>query len=640
MKPTAPAVLTAAFLWLLCCSAARAGLQNSRLQEPGPVPGSPETVSLNLYDASLERVVEAIADLAGLSCVFGPRAGKKIRRSEIRLHMGSAIAHDRLLPLLHTILEVSGFSLIECGEIHKIVRSRNARRQSCEVHVGKSCDTAVRASDRRIIQIIPLEYLPVRDAYKVLRRFKSRYGRIRYYKKRNMLTVFDTAGIVRKMLSMLRVMDVDVFQSSRVAFFKIEHAPVKDMTRDLQRIVRALDMRSKRGRQPGIALVPLERISTLAVVSSVPGGIEEVSRWIERLDQRTGETEQQIFIYKVSFGRAEAIAGMLNSLYRGSIAGRPARASKRRSPILQSQGRYDLTVDERTNSIIVRAAPLVYAELKKSIERIDVFPRQVLIEVLVAEVSLSGDTELGIEWALLGDAAGIGGYTGTDHAGVDYENLSDDGSSGFVYRFDSDRLQAFLRAQASRNKLSLLSAPRIMAADGSQARIEIGNEVPIVTSEYVPPEKETDTATSRSIEYRSTGILLYVEPRIAANGFVTLEIRQELSEAQALTSGGVQSPVISSRKTRGAISVQDGETVVLGGMIGQQKNKTKTGIPVLSSIPLLGAAFSSTTDSSAKTELVILITPHVVRSVQEASDITSDIRARLSLLQRERLSRD
>ena len=214
---------------------------------------------------------------------------------------------------------------------------------------------------------------------------------------------------------------------------------------------------------------------------------------------------------------------------------------------------------------------------------------------------------------------------------------------GFTYLFQSDRLQAFLIAQASNNKLNILSTPNIIASDNKEARIEVGEEVPIVTSEYVPlytgftgtgTGGNNFNSTSRSIEYRNTGIILEVTPRINEKGLVAMDISQEVSKAQPITASGIQSPTITNRLAETSVVVQDGKTVVIGGIINNEGTSTQSGIPYLSKIPLLGYLFSNTTDSTSKRELIIMLTPHVIKDIGEAGAITEEYKSKMTEINR------
>ena len=281
----------------------------------------------------------------------------------------------------------------------------------------------------------------------------------------------------------------------------------------------------------------------------------------------------------------------------------------------------------------------------------DIIPKQVLIEVLIAEVTLGDGTQYGVEWALRSDRS-WGGYDGEEQIGQYNNRISglgdgvpdrdDDGNiipvtdfldsatGGLAYVFDSDRLRIFLNAQADTNKLNILSSPNIMAADNQEARIEVGEEVPIVTSEYVPLDTDSrDSSTSRSIEYRNTGVILTVTPRINDKGLVAMEISQEVSKAQAVATEGIQSPVISNRKAETNLVVQSGNTVVIGGLIEEVESNVISGIPYLSRLPWIGFLFGTTSISKSKKELILLLTPHVIETINEADSVTREIREKM-----------
>jgi general secretion pathway protein D len=281
----------------------------------------------------------------------------------------------------------------------------------------------------------------------------------------------------------------------------------------------------------------------------------------------------------------------------------------------------------------------------------DIIPKQVLIEVLIAEVTLGDGTQYGVEWALRSDRS-WGGYDGQEQIGL-YNNrigglgdgvpefddddneipvtdFLDSATGGLAYVFDSDRLRIFLHAQADTNKLNILSSPSIMAADNQEARIEVGEEVPIVTSEYIPQDRDQGDSTSRSIEYRNTGVILTVTPRINDKGLVAMEIAQEVSKAQAVAAGGIQSPVISNRKAETTLVVQSGQTVVIGGLIEEVESYVISGIPYFSRLPWIGFLFGTTSISKAKKELILLITPHVIETIDEADSVTREIREKMN----------
>ena len=261
--------------------------------------------------------------------------------------------------------------------------------------------------------------------------------------------------------------------------------------------------------------------------------------------------------------------------------------------------------------------------------------------MLIAEVTLDKNAEFGVEWSFKSDYAKLGGYKGIDRFGQNFSlgGLGADLSKalpqpGFSYAFAADALEAFLKAYARENEVNILSSPHILVADNTEAKIEIGKEVPIVTSEYTPTNIQADTSLSRSIEYRDTGILLTVTPRINDKGLVAMEINQEVSDVSEQRIEGISSPIILKRQAETSLVVQDGMTIVIGGLIREKHDKTMEGIPYLSKIPYLGMLFSYNKETMEKVELMFMITPHVVKTFEEAELVTREFKERVKSLQK------
>ena len=403
-----------------------------------------------------------------------------------------------------------------------------------------------------------------------------------------------------------------------------------------------------------VRFIPIERLNIILAVSSMPDIFEKVSEWIEKLDGVREELEEQIFIYFVENAKAIDIGDIIKELYgdkkkerdtkqptrtsrtRNSKTKTPVKKTTRTTGTATTAGEIKVVVDEVNNAVIVRATPQDYAQVLKTIKLLDIIPKQVLIEVLIAEVTLDKNSEFGVEWTFASDYASLGGYKGLDRVGQNFNlgGLGLDltqpvGASGFTYAFASESLEAFLRAYARENEVKILSTPHILVQDNTEAKIDVGEEVPIVTSEYTPTSVQVDTSLSRSIEYRDTGILLTVTPRINDKGLVTMEVNQEVSNVSEQRLEGIDSPIILKRQAQTSLVVQDGRTIIIGGLIRDQKEVTKEGIPYLYKIPYLGMLFGYTKEILKKTELIFLITPHVIQNLEEAELVTQEFKEKV-----------
>ena len=664
----------------------RAGSDNASAQ------GSGGMISLNFDNADIFEVINALSDFLDINYIIDPAV-----KGKVNIHTTSEVDKRQLLSILETIFEMNNISVVKQGEFYKILPSKDAQKQGVQVGVGRDIEKPD-SLDRMTIQIIPLKYVPTAEVVKVIKPFSSKNGEMVEFTKANIIILFDTSANIQKIVKLVNIIDTDLFEQNEVRFFKVKDANVTDLAKELEGIFTPLGIEKATGKGIGLAIVPVERAGVVVAVSPIPGVLDQVQHWVEVLDTIDKDADEQIFIYFLENGKAEDIADILTQLYGGqgssssrsgsdrtsnkskssgsssSSSSRSSRssrsgsgsdsrsssASKAKTPAKGASGGKAnildndiiIVTDETTNAIIVKSNSQDYAKIKDTIQRLDIIPRQVLIEVFIAEVTLKGDTQFGVEWSLLQNKDKLGGYKGGSKSGTDlfpsatpglYNALAagldptKSAGKGLTYLFESERLRAFLLAEASTNNLNTLSAPNILIADNKQAHIEVGQEVPIVTSEYVPLDttgtvsgSNIASSTSRSVEYRNTGVILDVTPRINDMGLVTMEISQEVSEVdQNAISSGIQSPTFNNRKAETTVVVQNGQTVVIGGIIKNKTGKSGTGLPFLSKVPLISYLFGYTADSYDKTELIIMLTPHVVKNMGEAAAMTEEYKEKM-----------
>jgi len=284
---------------------------------------------------------------------------------------------------------------------------------------------------------------------------------------------------------------------------------------------------------------------------------------------------------------------------------------------------FDLIPDEPTNSLVIRASMSEYADILENLKVIDVYPQQVLLEVLVGEVTLDDSLKLGIDWTF-NNAFGPGGsYKGT--ASLDQGNLV----NNFSYLVEkTGRLSAAFRSLAQDGKASVLSSPSVIATNGKKARINVADQVPVVNSRL-----ETNTnppLTTTTVEYRDVGVLLSFTPYINDSGLVTLEIEQEVSEVSSTSSD--TNPTFFKRSISTNLVAAQDQSIVLGGLVKERKSLSRAGLPWFYKIPIIGWIFGSRDDTVNRTELLIFITPRVIRNVEEGIQLSRDFEDRVQQL--------
>ncbi|MFQ3573084.1 MAG: secretin N-terminal domain-containing protein [Thermodesulfovibrionales bacterium] len=408
-----------------------------------------------------------------------------------------------------------------------------------------------------------------------------------------------------------------------------------------------------------VRVMPIYRLNALLVIANSNSQLDYIGKWVQAFDRIFEGAKPTVYVYHVQNGKATDLASILQQIYLGAApATRPVTTAptqrpgtspqqtatttpQTQKPAITPTGQVSLVsditrifADETTNALIILATPEDYANIIETIKKLDIIPRQVIIETLIAEITLSDELRFGLEWSLKTDVkitnikpfkrdVNLGGDVSYNTSALDPTKLT---GFTFLAKDASGIVRAMLQTLASESKLNVIASPHILAADNREARIQIGDQVPVVTSET---NVTGTTNIQRTIQYKDTGTILRVRPQINQGGLVSLEINQEVSDYTLKTMYGSEYPVIYKRETSTNVVVQDGETVIIGGLIKDKTDRTQEGLPLLSKIPILGYLFGYTANTNTRTELVILLTPRVVKDQQDAKAVTNEYLNRL-----------
>jgi general secretion pathway protein D len=407
-------------------------------------------------------------------------------------------------------------------------------------------------------------------------------------------------------------------------------------------------------------LIPLKRINSLLLISKQPNIFSIVQSFVRELDVPIEDDEPRIYVYSVKNGASAELATLLNSIFSetskdktkkeavevaeqtpyrttaapelfpktppksekvATVAGE--RISAEGSGTLK--GDIKITPDEIRNSLIIEATPRDYRIIEMILSSIDVLPRQVLIEVTIAEIALDSSTELGIEWQF---------DRGTDFVSG-LQTGATLGSTGINFSYaildEAKRWMATVSALAQKGKVNILSSPSVLASDSKEARIDVTTEVPVATSIYTYDSGATDNLLETSIQYRNTGVILAVTPHINEYGLVSMEVNQEVSEQAGLVNVGLveQRPSFFKRSVNTTLTVKNGQTIVIGGLIRETTEDRFAGIPCIGEVPVLSYVFGTKTQATDKTELIIFITPKVIASLEDVDMVSEEFRNRI-----------
>ncbi len=600
-----------------------------------------EDVSLFFDDADIFEVTHTIfGEILKVNYLIDPKVTGRITFRSVR-----PIKKNDLLSVVSILFRLNGVSIVEESGIYRIIPLTEVSKEPVEVGFGRSSES-LKVSGRSLIQIIPLNFISSGDMKTILEPFLTKGAMITEVPGKNCLIVTDTDENMKRLLQIVETFDDEVFEDIKVEMFVFKNFNVRDIMDGLRGAFPLFPTDEKGALK--VRILPLEKLNALLVVAPSEEYLKHVRKWVNLIDATFEGASPKIYVYPLQNSKAEHVSGILQQILFGGGktapapktttttttkgASAPVQQSVSISPLeepLVSPGT-KIFPDEITNSLIILTTPSDYPLIEDAIKKIDIVPRQVLIEALVAEVTLGDSLEFGIEWFLKShfslNKTPLTGFTatGSDRLSFDVENpLS---TTGFTFAAvdSADVVRGLLQSLATESKVKVIASPHLMASDNREAKIQVGKQVPVQTSTSTTAGGETIT----SIQYRDTGVVLSVKPQINEGGLVSLEIKQEVSsvDPEAGVSGN---PIISNRMAETNIVVQDNQTIVIGGLIQENKSTVREGIPLLKDIPILGLLFGYTALANERTELVVMITPRVVRSIDESRIVTEEFTKKL-----------
>jgi len=629
---------------------------------PPPVDTTPGDVTLNFDGTDVREVVKVVlGDLLGVNYVLDPAV-----QGSVTLETGRPLRRDLLIPTLETLLRMNGAALVENAGTYEIVPLSNAIQGRIVPQLGESSRALPEGYS---VQVVPLRYIGAEEMANILEPMAPEGSVVRIDTLRNLIVLAGSSPDMGNLLDTVQVFDVDWMAGLSVGFFTLEFAKAVDVATQLETLLADDSGNPLKG---VFRFIPVESANSLLVISPQPSYLAKMEDWIGRLDQAeaTGSAAQRLYVYRVRHGDAENLADVLTQLFAGpddggsvqrsvggvapglrqaSLGGEdggngagatsnaPLRAS---SSTLELSSQVSVVADAVNNSLLVRSSPRDYKKILDALKQLDVVPLQVLIEATIVEIQLTGDLSYGVEWRFKGLAVGgewneQEGRVGSGSYRSDIGLTSGENPSRTYPGFNwtvvkrPDLIKATLRALASDGLVNVLSSPSVMVRDNQTARIQVGEQVPIATS--TQQGTSTTDRILNQVEYRDTGVMLEVKPRVTPGGMVQMDIDQEVSDV-AEETGPLNSPTFRTRNITSNVAVRSNQAVVLGGLIQDNRSDNKTGVPGLYRIPVIGGLFGNTEKSARRTELVVILTPRVISNDADVISVTEDFRSRLKNL--------
>lgn len=553
-------------------------------------------ITLNLVDVPLEQAAKAVLGDA-LKMNYAIKPGVEGRMT---LQTSRPMSEKDLLATFQTILELNGATLEKTDDLVTVIPLDSATPRISPV--GEAGTTGAR------VVAVPLQYIGATEMTRLLQPMLGESVGIQPMPKRNVLLISGTKGEVNAALDAVNLFDVDVLKGKSVALVKLRAAEPEAVVEQLDTI---FDAGEGGDLQNVVSFVPSKQLGAVLIVSSRSSYLTQAEQWVRDLDRTAGGAKRRPVVYSLQNRSAAELAPILDEMLQQS-------AGEAGGPI---EGSPKVLADDTKNAVIVWGNDSEQEELSRLIQSLDTVPVQVLLEATIAEVALNDELNFGLRWFF---EKGNGRGTFTD---------ASSGSTGATFPglslvFQGASAGAAINALNSITTVNVVSSPSLMVLDNQEAKLQIGDEVPIATQQVVDTAS-ADSPVVNTISFRDTGIILSVKPRVSRGGQVVLDISQEVSSVSATTTSGIDSPTISQRKIETSVVVQDGQTIALGGLIEEKKNLTNGQVPGLGDVPVVGSLFRNRKDLRGKTELLVLITPKVVRNGAEARAITSELRQRI-----------
>jgi general secretion pathway protein D len=616
---------------------------------PPSVDTTPGDVTLNFDGTDIREVVKVIlGDLLQVNYVLDPSV-----QGTASLQTGRPLRRQDLIPTLETLLRMNNAALVEDGGTYEVVPVNSAIQGRVVPQLGESAKALPVGYS---VQVVPLRYIGADEMSKILEPLAPEGSVIRVDNLRNMLVLAGTGPEIGNLLDTIRVFDVDWMSGLSVGFFTLDYASANDVVSELENLL------ADEGGNPfkGIfRFVPVESANSILVVTPQEKYLSQAKDWIERLDlaEASGEGAERLFVYRVKNGDAENLADILTKLFSGGggsgqnrrVGGvapglrqasleskgtetgtgaerqgnRPAVASK-----IELSSEVSIVADTVNNSLLIKSNPRDYKKILDAIKRLDLVPLQVLVEATIVEITLTGNLEYGVQWLFKGR---LRGYDAANSLDTDKTAGIQTSIPGYNFTWTAvgspEVILANLNALAGEGLANVLSSPSVMVQDNQTAKIQVGEQVPIATSQ----QQSTDVTSTlvNQIEYKDTGVQLSVKPRVTPGGLVQMEIDQEVSTAIPTESSNLDSPTFKTRQITSNVAVRSNQAVVLGGLIQNTSNEGNTGVPGLYGLPVIGPLFGKRTKDADRTELVVVLTPRVIASDEDVAAVTEDFRNKL-----------
>jgi general secretion pathway protein D len=618
-------------------------------------------ITLNFEGTELYDVITTFCELLKIDYVIEANVEGKVT-----LQTFNKIPVEDLYSVLEQILALNNVTVAKSGSFYRFVQIPEAAKKPMSIHFAD--DPNIPDKERMIIQIIPLHHISVESMVKIISPLLTTNASFIEIPETNNLMMIEMAYNVKRIIKVVQALDIDKLASSDIQLYKLRNADSEVLVQELEEIFSSMGYQEALG--DSLSFLSLARLNSVLVVNAFDKILPAIEFWVNRLDQPISEGEVSTFVYYVQNGDAAALSGLLNGIFqeqetnagkattasigstkssttttKANVSGAKTTVSSSKKPVVKTssglssdfEGAITVLSDPDTNSLIIRTNPRNYPAILALINKLDLFPQQVLIEVLIVDLTVDDSNKMGVNWGVQdtlgslnasgGVNAGLGSGETTIGSSIGTATSSFlEGGSFFIS--NPNKVIAQLQIFATDSKTNVLANPVLVTSDNKAASISITDEVPIEQTSVSTIGGVSSPTTT--VEFRSVGVKLDITPKINSEKFINLKISQEISSEGVLAANG--QPTFNTRLVNTEVVLKDNQVLVMGGLMRTTNIDSTSGVPLLKDIPYLGKLFGTETTSLKKTELMLFITPHVISNSEDSEHVTRQFKKRLSTL--------
>lgn len=613
-------------------------------------------VSVNLDGAAIGDVVPVFASVLKFNYLIDPEV-----TGTTTMFLNSEMTREELWQVFIRVLRLCGaYCAPAANDMIKIIPfAKLPQQQRLEIDF-KPTGTAE-------VLIYELKNTASKDIVKYITPFLTKGATATELEKQNSVLIVDIPSNIPKLYSLLKAIDVEEKNGWQRAIIRCDNIAASRIMNELAEIMPILGFPVSIGEkfEPGtIALTSLDRLQLVAATAANAEALEELKKWVNLLDSSDSGEQEKVFIYKVINGKASELIQALSVIFQieGTTMASDSKSSGGQTSSAKSVGNSQSTSSSKSskngnkdsgpasvfeipvrvfadavhNRLVIRTTPRTYAMMRALLKRLDTVPAQVLLQVLVAEVTLTDSSSFGVELSYQDQNAKTSSLIATDFKNLAPKGDTKYGLSYLLQDTNNDKTFAQLQALAGKTRVKIISSPQLLVASHAEAKISVGDKVPIITSEITDTQSTTEENTSlrRSIQYEDTGIILQITPHVTKGNLIEVEMEQTVSEAVKTTTTTIDSPTIQERVLKTSMSLRNGKTILIGGLIKEQLEDEIESLPMIIDIPFLRHLLGSSGKTVKRTEMIILITGYIVKEDSDLEKILERYRESVEVLKK------